>query len=152
MTLETTSNEYIDRESGREMQDPPPIGPGRQRAWAIRRYFGIGPGGEVIEEWTAPEIAERLDVSDRTIRRWCNEEPLPLVEEWSQRERLTLFACVISGDRETLEEYLVIQRLLEQSESPNSEAAPPRITSAESASTSENPHPFDGFDDDFSPW
>lgn len=142
----TQNSENIDtnrerRSSSEDLPPSPPQGPGARRAWAIRRYHGIGPNGGLVEEWTASEVAASLDVSGRTVRRWANEEPIPLVQGWSAQEKMTLYACVLAGDREGLLEYLRVQRLLDrESDSRNRSARHPRIQSLQSAdSNSEDP-------------
>jgi len=79
-----------------------------KREYAIRRYHGIGPDGEPIDEVSSSTLADRLGVSSRTINRWVNEEEIPLVDGWSTQQRLTLYACVITRDRMALEEYLQV--------------------------------------------
>ena len=146
-------NGHSNRESRSSSRAPPPSPPKgneARRAWAIRRYHGIGRNGELIEEWPANKIADALDVSERTVRRWANEEPLPLVEGWSAQEKLTVLACVVSGDREGLLEYLRVQQLIDrESDSRNRSPRTPRIQFVLSADSKSETHPEE-FDVD--PW
>jgi hypothetical protein len=56
--------------------------------------------------YSQSDWARVRNVSRQTVNRWVNEEPLPLVEDLSQRERRTVFACAMTANEEGLEEYL----------------------------------------------
>jgi hypothetical protein len=148
MTRQSDQIGFSETEGESVSQTPTPT----KREYALRQCLGIGAGGEHVEPRSASEVAQELDISERTVRRWCNEEPLPLVEEWSTLEKWTLYACVLTRDREALEEYLLVQRLLERSESPKVGAVGVRSSSEQSDASNSSPHPFDGLDVDFDPW
>lgn len=88
-----------------------------KRIFAHRRYHGIGEDGRFIKEWTQQRIASYLDISRQSINRWLNREESPLVEGWSQYERLILYGLVLQGNEDTIEEYLLLRKLEKKSES-----------------------------------
>jgi len=146
-------------ESRSASRHPPPT----KREYAIRRYHGIGRDGQPIEPMTAQALADKLNVSRRTINRWVNEDTIPLVRGWSTSARLTLLACVVTRDREALEEYLLVRELESEGQrgsrvtSPGREGqaspemsggAPPESPPNQSAGSDMDPHPDELFPDD----
>lgn len=89
---------------------PTPMSSAEKRAFAIRKYHGLGPDGEFVETWTQQEIADYLGVARRSINRWVNEEPLPLVDDLGRRERVYLFTMIVTGN-EYLDRYLDLLEL-----------------------------------------
>lgn len=46
--------------------------PEAKQRFAVAKFYGMGSGGE----WTVPEIADALDVSERTVSRYLNESQI----------------------------------------------------------------------------
>lgn len=115
--VEPGAKVYTTRECRSSSQHPPL--PVTKRQYAVRQYHGIRPGGELVPKSETPtqeELADELGVSRQTVNQWVNE-PIPLVEGLSEFERWALFAMVMSGDEEKLEEYLTLRRLEERADS-----------------------------------
>ena len=138
-----------------------------RQIWAFRRYYGIGSGGEVVEEWTQQEIADALGVSRQTIDRWINREIVaePIVSRLSRAQRLLLFGMIIGGQSDRVEEYLTLLDLegeldrasitsqrREESVSRNSSAGGPWILSGQSTGSDSEITPFEELNEDFDPW
>ena len=163
------SNSQTEGESSVLNTAPGSMTDSQKRIFAWRRWHGIGLGGQEIEEWTQKRIAGYLGVSERTVRRWVKEEPAPVFEGLSQRERQFLFGSIIAGRGDVAEEYLSLlsleSRLTEggdrfpvkspgfesgESDSRNSTGGDRGISSEQSTAPDSDPHPFAGLDEDFS--
>ena len=173
MAPDTPSESNPDKESRSTSLDPAPCNGGRveQQIWAFRRYYGIGPAGQSVEEWTQQEIADTLGVSRQTVDRWMNRETTApgIVGSLTRRQRLLLYGMIVSGRSEGVEEYLTLLSLEEElierregtrvkssgfesreSDSRNSTGGDRGISSEHSTSSGSDPHPFAGLDEDFS--
>jgi hypothetical protein len=118
-----------------------------KRIFAFRRWYGIGPGGRDIEEWTQQKIGSYLGVSERTVRRWVNEEPAPIFEGLSTNERRLLYGMAMFRGEERVVEYLTLLDLDGSFDGEPSSGGYQVSTEPESEQESE---PFAGLDEDFS--
>jgi hypothetical protein len=142
-----------------------------RRIFAWRRWYGIGPDGRKVEEWTQKKIAAHLGVSERTVRRWVKEEPAPVFERLTRRQRLILYSMAVAGKVEKAREYLLLlslDRTLSgrrdgspvkspgadgaKSDSRNASVGGRGLPSEQSTAPDSDPHPFDGLSEDFDPW
>jgi transcriptional regulator with XRE-family HTH domain len=138
-----------------------------RQIWAFRRYYGISSGGQVIEEWTQQEIADALGVSRQTVDRWLNRETIaePIVGGLSRGQRLLLYGMIVGERTDKAEEYLTLLDLegkldrttitsqrREESDSRNSSAGGPQISSEQSAGPDSEIPPFEELSEDFDPW
>lgn len=107
-----SSEENIDTDTKRDTCTnlPTPHTHAGRRVWAIRNYMGLGQDGSVIKRMTQQELADELGLSRQTVNRYVND-PIPMVEGWSHRERAVVWSIVVRGDEELLDEYLFLHHL-----------------------------------------
>lgn len=120
-----------------------------KQIWAFRRYYGIGYGGRIIEEWTQQEIADALGVSRQTIDRWLNRETIAssIVGGLTHGQRLLLYGMIVGDRTDEAEEYLMLLSLEGRLTEGKDRSRVTSIGREESDS-----QPFDGLNPDFNPW
>ena len=120
-----------------------------QQIWAFRRYYGIGYGGRIIEEWTQKEISNALGVSRQTIDRWINRETIAssIVGGLTPGQRLLLYGMIVSERTDEAEEYLMLLSLEGRLTAGKDRSRVTSMGREESES-----QPLDGLDPDISPW
>lgn len=108
MSDDDRSNGYSQSERETSILTTPPgqMTNSEKRVFAWRRWYGIGPEGREIDEWAQKRIASHLGVSTRSVRRWVKEEPAPIFDDLTRRERMFIFGAIVTGNGDLVEAYL----------------------------------------------
>jgi hypothetical protein len=151
MSIEGSHNEKSDTEREGKFENPTSGSQDDKREWAIRRYHGVGADGRFLEQLTQQEIADRLGVSRQTVNRWVND-PIPLVESWTEYERRTIWTIALQDDVDVLHDFLLLcEPVLNSFLCLLSPARVP-LTCQQTGRPAREPRLFEDLRENFEPW